>query len=165
MKKILLSMLLCLPFGLAAQEVKIAVVNTQTILNIMPEVSAMESEIATLGQQYEKQLKIMQDEYTRKYSDLTAQGDSLTENIRMLRLQEIQDIQTRMENFAPQAREHMQKKQEELLQPIQEKIQKAIKEVGEENGYTYILNPAAILYMSPNAIDATDKVKTKLGLK
>jgi outer membrane protein len=165
MKKIIVLMLLVLPLGMKAQEVKIAVVNTQSIMNLMPEVSALESELATMAQQYEKELKIMNDEYARKYAELQSQSDSLTENIRILRLQELNDIQTRAENFAPQARENMQKKQESGLAPIQEKIQKAIKEVGEENGYTYILSPAAVLYMSPSAIDATDKVKAKLGIK
>jgi len=165
MKKIIVLMLLVLPLGMKAQEVKIAVVNTQSIMNLMPEVSALESELATMAQQYEKELKIMNDEYARKYAELQSQSDSLTENIRILRLQELNDIRTRAENFAPQARENMQKKQESGLAPIQEKIQKAIKEVGEENGYTYILSPAAVLYMSPSAIDATDKVKAKLGIK
>lgn len=150
---------------MAAQEVKIAVVQTQAVFNIMPEVSAMESEMATIQQQYQSQFKVMQDEYTRKYSELSAQGDTLNENIRMLRLQEIQDIQQRLENFAPMAQEQIKKKQDELLAPIESKIQKAIKEVGEENGYTYILNPAACLYTGNAAIDATEKVKAKLGLK
>jgi outer membrane protein len=165
MKKIFVLMLLVLAMGLQAQEIKIAVVNTQKIMTAMPDISEVESQLATMGQQYEKELKAMNDEYTRKYAELQSQSDSLTDNIRMMRLQELNDIQARAENFAPQARDHMQKKQEELMAPIREKIQKAIKEVGEENGYTYILEPSIILYMSPSAVDATDKVKTKLGIK
>jgi len=131
----------------------------------MPEVSEMETQLANLQQQYQKELKTMQDEYNRKYSDLQAQNDSLTENIKMLRLQEIEDINTRMQNFVPMARENIEKKQNELLTPIQNKIEKAVSAVGEENGYTYIIDPRMLLYKSPNATDATDKVKAKLGLK
>ncbi|MDR1813495.1 MAG: OmpH family outer membrane protein [Tannerella sp.] len=165
MKKFIVPMLLILPLWLSAQEIKIAVVNAQAVMNAMPEVSDMESQLATLQQQFQKEAKIMEDEYNRKYSDLQAQGDSLTENIRILRLQEIQDIATRMENFAPMAREQITKKQDELLAPIQEKIMKAIKEVGEENGYTYVLNYGVLYHIGPNGIDATDKVKAKLGIK
>lgn len=165
MKKLIVSMLLLLPLGLVAQEVKIAMVNTNEIFTVMPEVSTMENELVAMAKQYEQELKIMEDEYTRKYTDYMAQGDSLTENIKQLRMQEIQDLHSRIENFYVMANESRNKKQEELMVPIREKIQKAIDTVGEENGYTYILNPGALLYVSKNAVDATDKVKAKLGIR
>ena len=61
----------------------------------------------------------------------------------------------------------MSKKQQELLAPIQEKLRAAIKAVGDEKGYTYMLdnNPGIVLYTGNSAIDATPLVKAKLGLK
>jgi outer membrane protein len=165
MKNLIVSVLLLFPLGLAAQEIKIAVVNTQEVFNLLPELSDVEKEMVTYAKQYQDAMTAMEEEYNRKYSDLTSKGDTLTENIRILRVQEIEGIRTRMENFAPMAREEIGKKQEELLAPLHEKIQKAIREVGEENGYTYIMTPQAMLYQGSSAIDATDKVKAKLGLK
>jgi outer membrane protein len=166
-KTILLSILMFIPLGIIAQEVKIAVVNTRTVFMAMPEISTFETEIANITKKYEAEYKGMQDEYNRKYSDLVAQQDTLTENIKMLRMQEIQDITNRMENFAPMAKEYIAKEQEKLFTPIQQKVDNAIKEVGAENGYTYILidDPQVILFKGPSAIDATDKVKAKLGVK
>ena len=106
----------------------------------------------------------MQDEYQTKYSAFVSQQDSLSDNIKLRRMQEIQDIQARIDNFVQVAQQDVQKKQQELLMPIQEKLQKAIKDVGAENGYTYIVDPAALLYTGPNAIDATPLVRKKLGL-
>lgn len=165
MKKFVVSILLLLPLGLAAQEMKIAIVNTQEVFNLLPERSEVDRQLAAYTKQYEDQMKGMQDEYERKYADLTAQGDTLTENIRMLRIQEVQDIETRLQNFVPMAREEIDKKQAELIAPLQEKLQKAISEVAEENGYTYVMSPQVMLYSGSSAIDATDKVKAKLGLK
>jgi outer membrane protein len=167
MKKLIVSMLLLLPLGLAAQEMKIAIVNTQEVFNLLPEISEVEQQISVFAKQYQDQIKAMEDEYNRKFSDLTAQGDTLTENIRTLRIQEVQDIDARLQNFIPMAKDEIDKKQAELLTPLQDKIQKAIKEVGDENGYAYILplSPQLILYTGNSAIDATDKVKAKLGLK
>ena len=165
MKKIIVLMLLLLPFGLMAQEIKVAVVNAGEVFNLMPETSALESEMATMRQQYEREAKAMEDEYTRKYSDLALQSDSLTDNIRRIRIQEIEDIQTRLQNFVPMAQEAMEKRQRELYLPIEEKIQKVIKEVGDENGYTFIINPQYFLYQGNGVIDATEKVKAKLGLR
>jgi outer membrane protein len=165
MKKFVVSMLLLLPLGLAAQEMKIAIVNRQEVFSLLPELSEVENQIAAFAKQYQDQMKSMEDEYNRKFSDLTAQGDTLTENIRTLRLQEIQGIEARLQNFVPMAKEEIDKKQAELIAPLQEKLQKAINEVGEENGYTYILPPEVMLFRGNSAIDATDKVKAKLGLK
>lgn len=165
MKKLVVLIFMLLPLaGVFAQD-KIAIVNTADIFNVMPEVSAVEKQLATLNEQYEKEFKTMQDEYTKKYSEYMSQQDSLTENIKLRRQQEIQDLETRIQNFVPVAQQEMQKKQQELYAPIQQKMQDAIKAVGDEKGYTYILNPQVLLYKGNNAIDATDFVKAKLGIK
>lgn len=165
MKKFIVLIMTLLPLGLAAQEMKIATVDIQAIYSMMPEVSAMESELKAMTQDLERELKALEDEYTRKVNDLTEQGDTLAENIRMFRLQDIQNLRERMENFYQSAMESRNKKQQELMVPIEEKIQKAIQDVGDENGYTYIISPQVLLYKSDNAIDATEKVKAKMGLK
>lgn len=164
MKKLIVLLFMIIPLGAFAQEVKIAFVNTQEVFMAMPEVSAMEKQMADLNEKYKLELKQMQDEYQKKYSDFIAQQDSLTENIKLRRMQEIQDIQGRMDNFMQVAQQDVQKKQQELIQPVQEKLQKAIKSVGDEKGYTYIIDPAALLYTGSNAIDATSFVRAKLGL-
>ena len=154
MKKLIVLLLMILPLGAIAQEVKIAFVKTQEVFMAMPEVSGMEKQMADLNEKYRVELKQMQDEYQKKYS----------ENIKLRRMQEIQDIQERMDNFVQVAQQDVQKKQQELLQPIQQKLHEAIQKVGEEKGYTYIIDPAALLYTGTNAVDATPFVRTKLGL-
>ena len=164
MKKLIVLLLMILPLGAIAQEVKIAFVKTKEVFMAMTEVSVMEKQMADLKEKYRVELKQMQDEYQKKYSDFVAQQDSLTENIKLRRMQEIQDIQERMDNFVQVAQQDVQKKQQELLQPIQQKLHEAIQKVGEEKGYTYIIDPAALLYTGTNAVDATPFVRTKLGL-
>ena len=50
--------------------------------------------------------------------------------------------------------------------PVQEKLQKAIKAVGEEKGFTYILDisSGSVAFHSTTAIDASPLVKAKLGI-
>ena len=48
---------------------------------------------------------------------------------------------------------------------IYEKINTAIKAVGDENGYTYILEDSQVIYKNPTANDVTPLVKAKLNLK
>lgn len=165
MKKLIVLLLMILPLGVFAQEVKIAYVNADQVLNAMPELKELESKMADLNARYEKEFKQMQEEYQKKYTDFTTQGDSLTENIRMRRLGELQDLQGRMDNFLEVAKQDVGKQQQELFAPIQKKLQDAIKAVGDEKGYTCIINPQALLYTGATAIDATPFVKAKLGLQ
>lgn len=165
MKKFVVLLFMMLPLGLVAQEAKIAIVNTVEIFNVMPEVSEVETQLGALNEQYEKEFKVMQDEYNKKFAEYVEQRDSLTDNIRLRREQEIQDLENRIQNFVPVAQQEMQKKSQDLYAPIQEKLQNAIKAVGDEKGYTYILNPQVLLYTGNSAIDATPFVKAKLGLK
>ena len=146
MKKLIVLLLMILPLGAIAQEVKIAFVKTQEVFMAMPEVSGMEKQMADLNEKYRVELKQMQDEYQKKYSDFVAQQDSLTENIKMRRMQELQDMEQRTQNFIQISQQDFQKKQGELFTPIQDKLKNAIKAVGDEKGYTYILDPQIVLY-------------------
>ena len=164
MKKLIVLLLVMFPLCAFAQE-KIAFVNSQEIVPSMPEFVAMQKQMSDMEAQYKKELKVMEDEYNKKYADFVQQQDSLTENIKVRRQQELQDIQERSQNFVQQSQQDFQKKQQELFAPIQDKVKKAIKAVGDEKGYTYIIDPQAILYTGTGAVDATPLVKTKLGLK
>ena len=56
-------------------------------------------------------------------------------------------------------------KRQELLKPIQDRVNKAIKDVATEKGFLYIFDSGmgVILYSDP-AADATKMVKDKLGI-
>ncbi len=164
LKRLILCALIALPLGVFAQELKIAHVNTQDVFNAMPETSTVESEMAKQNQFYTDELKRMQDEYQRKYTEFQ-QSDSLPESIKIRRMQEIEDIQQKIEAYYQESRQQLQKKQSDLLAPIQKKIMDAIKAVADENNYTYVMENGAFLYTSPKSIDATSLVKTKLGIK
>lgn len=167
MKKLIALLLMILPFAgvVSAQDAKIAFVNTTDVINSMPEFSDMKKKMEELNAKYQKELETMQGEFQKKYSAFVAQQDSLTENIKVRRMQEIQDMQQRMDNFVQVAQQDVNKQQQDLIAPIQQKMADAIKAVGSEQGYTYIIDPQVLLYTGPNAIDATSMVKTKLGLK
>ncbi len=164
MKKLIaLVVVLLLPLGAFAQD-KVAYVYTQEVMVLMPEFKAMQTKMNELGEQYRKEGQTMDDEFKRKYSDFVAQQDSLSENIRLRRTEELQSLQERLQNLMQFAQEDMEKKQQELVAPIQEKLRNAIKTVGAEKGYLYIVEPGALLYFSNKVEDATPFVKTKLGL-
>ena len=164
MKKFLLVVLILLPMGIFAQELKIAHVNIEEIFSQMPEVEKGEADISKATQQYRAQLEGMKQEYDRKYADFM-QSDSLAESIKAIKLQELRDIDERMNNLYSTAQQEIEKMKRDLQTAIFQKIIDATKSVGQEQGYTYIHNTTQLLYFDPKAIDATNLVKAKLGLK
>lgn len=168
MKKILLTLiaLVALPLAVFAQEQKIAIVDVNSILMQMPETKAMQTELDNLLKKYEDTHVAMQEEFQRKYEAYAAERDTLLETIRTRREQEIQDLAKRIEDLQKVAQQDYQKKQVELITPIQKKVQDAVSAVGNENGYTYIVDASTVIFMNNStAIDATPKVRAKLGIK
>ena len=167
MKKLIIFLLMILPLGVFAQEAKVAIVNSQEIMMAMPEIAAMQETMKQMNDKYAGEMKTMEDEFQKKYTDYIAQQDSMTENIKLRRTQELEDIRQRVENFTQVAQQDMNKKQQELLAPIQDKLRNAIKAVGAAEGVIYIFDLARtpIPYVGAQSIDLTAKVKAQLGIK
>ena len=66
--------------------------------------------------------------------------------------------------YSDGAQQQMRNKQQELMQPIQEKAIKAIGEVAGEKGLLYVIDDAVAIYISPDAVDVMADVKKKLGI-
>ncbi len=165
-KKILFTVLIALPLTVFAQDAKIAHVKYQEIINAMPELDNVEKQISDLNTQWKTVLNKMQDEYTAKLKEYQDKQATMSDGIKQALVSEMQDIEQRISNFQQQSYTDLQKKQQELIAPVIEKVKKAISEVGAEGNYTYILDLSGqtILYNSPKSVDVTPQVKKKLGL-
>ncbi len=163
MKKIIIAMLLIVPMALSAQ--KFGHVNTQELFAQMPEVAQIRLKMDTIQGQYEAQLASMNEEIQKKVQDYQAQEATMAEAVKQIRQQELQDMQQRIQIFYQTAEQDIQKKQQELLTPVHERMAKAINAVGEREGYTYIFDAAAMVHIGPDAQDAMPAVKKELGIK
>ena len=163
MKKLIIAMMLILPLAVSAQ--KFGHINTQELFTQMPEVNQVKLKMDTINAQYENQLASMNDEIQKKYQDYQANEATMVDAVKQIRQQELQEMQQRIQLFYQTAQEDIQKKQTELLAPIHEKMAKAIKAVGEREGYTYIFDSAAMVHIGTDAKDVTPAVKKELGIK
>ena len=87
------------------------------------------------------------------------------QSIKARRIQDMQDMDERAKQFMATAQQDLQRQQAQLMQPIQEKLINAIKQVGAENGFTMIFPVGQAIYESADVVDVTDLVRTKLGIK
>ncbi|GHT12883.1 hypothetical protein FACS189426_16930 [Bacteroidia bacterium] len=165
-KKIVLFALLMIPVTMFAQEIqKNAHINYQEITSVMPEIAQLQDSLKSTAATLEAELTGMKDEYNTKLTDWLEKQNTLAESIKLRRQQELSDYQDRIQNFQEYAGVMLQQLQQTLAAPIQEKVMKAIKDVATENHYTYVFDSVSLLFISPQAIDATPLVKAKLGLK
>ena len=152
-------------FTTANAQAKFGHVNTQEIMQAMPEYNKAMSEIETLGQQYEADLKSMQDELQKKVEAFQKEQESLPENIKQRRQQELEEMYQKIQQSAQDNQLAWQKARQEKMQTISTKIMDAIKAVGQAGGYVYVMEMGSIPYISTTlSTDVTAQVKAKLGL-
>ncbi len=148
------------------KQVTVAYVNTTELLNAFPEREAATRHLITLSQNYKEELELMQSEYNKKYSDYITYQSSLAENIKLRRMQELTELEKKMQQFMELAQKDIETQEASLLKPLMDQISKAIQEVGIEQGFTVIYDVAnpGIAFVTPNAVDANPHVKEKLGI-
>ena len=160
----LVGVLMCSSASFARE--KFGYLNIDEILQIMPEREEAIKKIDAETAQYETILSNLRDELTKKYTAFQQEQETMSEGIKAMRLKEISDLDQRTKTFYEEASQNLQKLQAQVMQPVEEKLTKAIKTVGEENGFTSIIDVRAALYLSPTKmIDVAPLVKAKLGIK
>ena len=170
LKKIALVMLLALPMGVFAQNLKFGHINAQEIITVMPEFTKAQNDIQTLEKQLTAELQRTQEEFNKKYQEFqqAIAKDSLPPNIAERRQKELEDMMQRQEQFQAKAQQDMEKANNALMAPVYKKLDAAIKAVGAAEGVIYIFDMARtpIPYVNEaQSINLTPKVKTQLGIK
>ena len=166
MKKILLVLLMLAPVALFAQQ-KFGVINSTIIAQAMPEYAKAQTDLQTLQKQYGDEYNRMREEFAKKYEDYTKAKDSLPANILQRREQELQDLQTRLEEYQQDSYQRLQEAQAQKMEEVKKKLTDAIQAVGTEGSYLCIFDKSGgVAYISETQCeDVTAKVKTKLGIK
>ena len=170
LKKIALVLMLALPMGVFAQNLKFGHINAQEIVSAMPEFAKAQSDIEALDKQLTSELQRTQEEFNKKYQEFqqAIAKDSLPANIAERTQKELQDMMQRQEQFQQEAQQQMQKAQADAMAPIYKKLDDAIKAVGAAEGVIYIFDLARtpVAYVNESqSINLTPKVKTQLGIK
>lgn len=165
-KKILFAICVAIPAVLCAQTVKFGTVDVESIIPAMPEYAQANAQIEQASKKFESEYQTLQEEMNKKMAEFQQlNNDANTpQSIKDRRIQEIQEMDERAQQFLATARQDIQRQNTQLMQPIQEKMMNAIKAVGAENGFTMIFPLGSALYESSDVIDCTPLVKTKLGI-
>jgi outer membrane protein len=159
-------------FSAKAQDggLKIGYTNAEYILGNMPEAKQIESELQVHEQQLSAQLEAKSKDFQTKYQEYQRAAPNMIPEVRADKEQELQNLDQSIRKFQQDAQTSLQRKSAELLQPVYDKIQKAIDEVAKANGYTHVFNsgqPDAglnILLYARDEDNISDLVLKHLGI-
>ena len=166
MKKIILCAICAICGFTTANAQKFGHVNSQEVIQAMPEFAKARADIEALTKQYEADLKSMQDELQKKGEAFEKEQATLPENIKQRRQTELNEMYQKIQQSYQDNQQALQKASAEKMQAIQTKILDAIKAVGQAGQYVYIMENNSLPYISTTlSTDVTAQVKTKLGLK
>ena len=131
---------------------KIGSINTEEILDLMPEMTLAKSKLDSIGKSYNAALHDLE----LRYDNAVKSGEN----------DEADRVQLRLYRFKDAVDSEISAKSDTLFKPIRRRLGQAIYEVSKEGNYDFILDSkydAIILFISRRT-DISPDVKKKLGL-
>ena len=152
----------------AQAPLKIGYTDVQYVLARMPESKQIESELKTYNDQLAAQLKSKSTEFETKVKAYQQGGPTMTDVVKADKEKELQNMQQSIQEFQRNAEQSLQQKQQTLLKPALDKLQKNIDVVANENGFTYVFNSdgggSPLLLHAPKEGDISDLELKKMGI-
>jgi len=146
---------------------KFGYINSQDLLAAMPEKDSVSSKLDAYSKDLQSTLENIQVEFNNKLQDYQKSTDTLSPTLKQLKERELQDLQNRYEEFQQSAQQDMQRKQQELMGPLVDKAQAAIKKVSKAAGLTMVYDTssgAMVYYDEAAMMDILPLVKKELGI-
>jgi len=137
-------------------------IDVEEIFRSMPETVAMQQRLAQEQEWMISELTAIENRYKNLMDEYQNNSGNLPESVLQLKQQELQDLANSYESYKQSSQNKIQQMQADLIKPIQDKINNAIKAVGDENNFGCIFDASKILFQK--GIDAAPLVKRKLGI-
>jgi outer membrane protein len=148
-------------------------VDLAAIVPNMPEYQEAVANLETYGKDLQDQLEQIMVEFNTLYANYEKSAATMTDSVRQLKERELAELQQRYQDFSQIAQQDIQRKETELMTPIYDKANEAVKKVASEGGYTAIFSTAGdqpssagLAYFDPATLtDITAEVKKALNIE
>ncbi len=171
MKKLILfsTLLLLIAVTVSAQtSIKVGYVDSGVILNQYPPAVKAQSDLDALVQRWNKTIDSLTVNLQTAYQEYQQQLETMTQEARSTREQEIVVMQQQLDQFRQQKfgqqNGELYRKQEEFLGPIKERVFDAIDKVAKEESMNFVFDKAGdvVLLYADEEYDITYKVLDRL---
>jgi outer membrane protein len=164
---ILFSSLLLTTTAFGQQE-KIGFFSSSKLVALFPESQTIQSEIEKIGTEKQAIGTALENELKAKIESFEKEKASMAQILQESRIEEIRNLETKIQNYYANARKELDAKRQELLKPVFEKVNAGIKTVAEKHKYTAIIDLDTggqfLLYIDASR-NILELMKTELGLK
>ncbi len=164
-----LSLLLCFT-SLTSSAQKYAYVNTQYILDNIPDYKNAQQQLDNISLQWQKEIEDKYAIIDKLYKAYQAEQVLLTEEMKKRRQDEITQKEKDVKDLQKQRFGYegdLFKKKQEMVKPIQDKIYNAVKKLATDQSYAVIFDKSSdliMLYANPK-YDKSDDILLALGFK
>lgn len=157
-------------FSTGAMAQKWCYVDTQYILDNIPEYKSAQQQLDQLSVSWQKEVETKYAFIDKLYKDFQAEQILLTDEMKRKRENEIVSKEKEAKEFQKSKfgyEGELFKKKQELVKPIQDKIYNAIKKMATEQSYAAIFDKSSdliMLYANPK-FDKSDDILNAMGYK
>ena len=114
--------------------------NLSTLMKAVPEYATAQKNIADLRVKYEAETKRSEDEFNKKYEEFLDGQRDFAPTIMQKRQAELQDMMEKNIAFKKEAQRLLAQAEQDAMAPVKGKVLGAIRKLGQERGYAFILN-------------------------
>ncbi len=150
--------------GFMSAQSKVAHINTQELIEAMPEMKTAQAELEKLAKTYETEIRGMATELENKAKQYDAEKNTKTQEENTARMQEVAAMEQNIRQYQLGAQQDLKNKEEDMLKPILERAKNAVIKVAKAQGFDYVLDSTAGQgVILADGTDLLAAVKTELG--
>ena len=162
-----LAVLFALVCGGASAQMKIGHINSEAIMQALPEAIDAQKSLDALSASWEAELQKMQAEWKRKFDEYDRRKLILTDLVRSDQERELRDLDQGIADFRNKKfgqNGELFQKQTDVMKPIQNKMFKVLEDIAKEDGYDYVFDRSGeiLLLYANEKHDLTQKVLQRM---
>lgn len=144
--------------------VKFGFLSYEQALKSMPDYAMTLSQITKLKDMYDEEAKRVETDFNMKYEDFLDTQADMPKSILEKRQSELQELLNKNIEFKAESRRLMAEAEKNAFAPLHEKLQRALKVIGEQDGYAFIINIDNNACPFINPAQGTDVTQTVINL-
>lgn len=120
--------------------IKFGYLSYEAAFKAMPDYAVAQKNIADLRAKYDAETKRVEEEFNKKYEDFLEGQREFPESILRKRLNELKDMLAKNIAFKEESLRLLANAEKEILEPLHKHLASLLKIIGEDRGYSFIIN-------------------------
>jgi outer membrane protein len=154
--------------GVSAQ--RYAIIDTKYILDKMPEYKDADKRLATISEQWQKEIDEKQGQLSQMYRNFDAEQFMLSDELKKKREDQLFNLEKEVRELQKKRFGYegdLFKERQKIVKPVQDKVYNAIQKMAVNRGYDFVLDKSegiTVIFADPK-LDKSEEVLKELGLK